>query len=56
MPAVSESQRRWLYTRDAKKKLGASGVKEWQQSSAGLNLPEKSPKEKFKAATEKRKR
>ena len=43
MPAVSERQRRWLYTDDAKKKLGKVGAKEWQDSSKGLNLPEKAP-------------
>ena len=41
MPAVSEAQRRWLYTEDAKEKLGPEGQKEWQQSSAGLKLPER---------------
>jgi hypothetical protein len=56
MPAVSESQRRWLYTDDAKKKLGAAGAKEWKQSSTGLNLPEKNPIAKFKAMTDKRKK
>jgi hypothetical protein len=56
MPATSEAQRRWLYTADARKKLGASGAKEWQDSSKGLNLPEKSPAAKFKAMADKRKR
>lgn len=44
MPAVSERQRRWLYTPSAKKALGAAGVKEWQDSSKGLKLPETAPK------------
>lgn len=46
MPAVSEKQRRWLYTPSAKKALGAAGAKEWQDSSKGLNLPESAPKKR----------
>jgi hypothetical protein len=44
MPAKSEAQRRWLYTPSAKKALGASGAKEWQDSSKGLKLPERAGK------------
>lgn len=44
MPAVSEKQRRWLYTPSAKKALGSAGAKEWQDSSKGLKLPERAGK------------
>lgn len=42
MPAKSQAQFRWLHTADAKKKLGAAGVKEWEGATGSpKNLPEK---------------
>lgn len=42
MPAESKAQFRWLHTADAKKKLGASGVQEWESATGSpKNLPEK---------------
>jgi hypothetical protein len=55
VPAVSEKQRRWLYTPSAKKALGAAGAKEWQDSSKGLNLPEKAPSRAGKRIAQKKK-
>jgi hypothetical protein len=42
MPAVSKAQFRWLHTEDAKKKLGESGVQEWEgATSSPKSLPER---------------
>lgn len=42
MPATSKAQFRWLHTDDAKKQLGAKGVKEWEQAtSSPKSLPER---------------
>ena len=42
MPAKSKAQFRWLHTADAKKQLGASGVKEWIGATGSpKSLPEK---------------
>jgi hypothetical protein len=42
MPAKSKAQFRWLHTKDAKKQLGASGVKEWESATGSpKSLPEK---------------
>lgn len=42
MPAKSLSQLRWVNSPSGRKALGAAGVKEWDQASKGLKLPEKS--------------
>lgn len=45
MPATSKAQFRWLHTADAKRKLGASGVKEWEQATGSpKGLPERKRK------------
>jgi hypothetical protein len=42
VPAKSKAQFRWLHTEDAKKKLGAKGVKEWEGATKGPKaLPER---------------
>lgn len=42
MPAVSKAQFRWLHTEDAKKKLGAAGVREWEGATVSpKSLPER---------------
>jgi hypothetical protein len=41
MPAVSKAQLRWVDSPSGHKALGESGVKEWDQASKGLKLPEK---------------
>ena len=41
MPAKSLAQLRWVNSPSGRKALGASGVKEWDQASKGLKLPEK---------------
>ena len=41
MPAVSKAQLRWVNSPSGRKALGAGGVKEWDQASKGLKLPEK---------------
>lgn len=47
MPAVSRKQFRWLFTGDAKKKLGAAGVEEWKGATGSPDgLPEEAPKKK----------
>ena len=42
MPFVSNQQRKWGHTKEGEKALGGpSKVKEWDQASKGLNLPDK---------------
>ncbi len=41
MPAKSKAQLRWINSPSGKAALGSSGVKEWDQASKGLKLPEK---------------
>lgn len=41
MPAKSKAQLRWVNSPSGRKALGAAGVKEWDQASKGLKLPEK---------------
>ena len=41
MPAESKAQLRWVNSPSGRKALGAAGVKEWDQASKGLQLPEK---------------
>ena len=42
MPFKSDAQRRWAHTPQGEKALGGPGkVAEWDQSSKGLQLPEK---------------
>lgn len=43
MPAKSKAQLRWVNSPAGKAALGAKGVKEWDQASKGLKLPEKAP-------------
>lgn len=56
MPYASKAQQGYFNAN--RKKLEAKGVDvgEWNKSSTGLNLPEKSPVAKFKAMTDKRKK
>jgi hypothetical protein len=41
MPYKSIKQEKWAHSPSGQKALGASGVKEWDQASKGLKLPEK---------------
>jgi hypothetical protein len=41
MPAVSKAQLRWVNSPSGHKALGESGVKEWDQATAGKKLPER---------------
>jgi hypothetical protein len=42
MPYRSLSQRRWAHTLEGKKALGGeAAVREWDEASKGLKLPEK---------------
>lgn len=41
MPAVSLAQERWLRTEDARRKLGAAGVREWLAATPKSGLPER---------------
>lgn len=42
MPYISNAQRRWAHTTIGMKALGgASKVKEWDEASKGMKLPEK---------------
>jgi hypothetical protein len=41
VPFKSKAQERWGNSPSGKKALGAAGVKEWDQASKGLKLPEK---------------
>lgn len=41
MPAKSKAQLRWVNSPSGQKALGASGVKEWDEASKGLKLPER---------------
>jgi hypothetical protein len=42
IPAKSKAQFRWLHTDDAKKQLGAAGVKEWEKATGNpKSLPER---------------
>jgi hypothetical protein len=45
MPAVSKAQFRWLHTADAKQKLGAGGVREWEGATGSpKSLPQRKKK------------
>jgi hypothetical protein len=41
MPAKSLAQLRWINSPSGRKALGESGVKEWDQASRGLKLPQR---------------
>jgi hypothetical protein len=41
MPAQSKAQLRWVNSPSGRRALGSAGVKEWDQASKGLKLPEK---------------
>jgi len=41
MPAKSLAQLRWINSPSGRKALGESGVKEWDDASKGLKLPER---------------
>jgi hypothetical protein len=41
MPAKSLAQLHWVNSPSGRKALGESGVKEWDQASKGLKLPER---------------
>ena len=41
MPAKSKAQLRWVNSKAGRKALVPQGVKEWDESSRGLNLPER---------------
>jgi hypothetical protein len=41
MPFKSKAQMRWGNSSSGKAALGAAGVKEWDQASKGMKLPEK---------------
>ena len=41
MPAKSLAQLRWINSPSGRKALGAAGVKEWDEASKGLKLPER---------------
>lgn len=45
MPYKSIQQERWAHTPEGRKALGgASKVKEWDQASKGLKLPQRRPR------------
>ena len=46
MPYVSDRQRRWAHTRTGIKALGKETVKEYDEKSRGLDLPERKQKMK----------
>jgi len=46
MPANSKAQLRWVNSPSGQKALGSKGVKEWNNASKGLKLPEKVSKKK----------
>jgi len=48
MPFKSEAQRRYFEANKAKLEKQGVNVKEWEESSKGLNLPERAPKTKVK--------
>jgi hypothetical protein len=48
MPFKSEAQRRYFEANKAKLEKQGVDVKEWEQSSKGLKLPERSAKTKAK--------
>ena len=55
MPAESKAQFRWLHTEDAKKKLGESGVQEWESATGSpKGLPERKAPKKFQHASGRR--
>jgi hypothetical protein len=50
MPFKSEAQRRYFEANKAKLEKQGVNVKEWEESSKGLKLPERAPKAKRKKA------
>ena len=48
MPFKSEAQRRYFEANKAKLEKQGVDVKEWEESSKGLKLPERAPKTKSK--------
>jgi predicted phage gp36 major capsid-like protein len=48
MPFKSEAQRRYFEANKAKLEKQGVDVKEWEQSSKGLKLPERAPRPKSK--------
>lgn len=44
MPFKSEAQRRYFEANKAKREKQGVDVKEWEQSSKGMKLPERAPK------------
>ena len=48
MPFKSEAQRRYFEANKAKLEKQGVNVKEWEESSKGLKLPERTPKTKAK--------
>jgi hypothetical protein len=54
MPYVSDKQRRFFHTDTARKKgITASEVKEFDEASRGMKLPEKKPKRGLRHVTPK---
>jgi hypothetical protein len=47
MPFKSEAQRRYFEANKAKLEKQGVNVKEWEESSKGLKLPERTPKKKI---------
>ena len=48
MPYKSDAQRKWANSPAGKKELGTKTVKEFNEASKGMKLPEKAPKKKAK--------
>ena len=46
MPARSKAQLRWVNSPMGRAALGSKGVKEWDNASRGLKLPERVKKKK----------
>jgi len=46
LPYSSDKQRKWAHTKTGMKKLGKKTVKEFDEASRGINLPEKAKKKK----------
>jgi hypothetical protein len=52
MPFKSEAQRRYFEANKAKLEKQGVNVKEWEESSKGLKLPERAPKSKRRKSTD----
>lgn len=57
MPYKSDAQRRWAHTKNGTKALGGKEkVKEWDEASKGMMMPEKSPEKMMMSEKEMKKK